>query len=215
MMPFPEALATLLYPIVPSAASADVRKLCARLSPGQTAITLSVTPEADGEVSFCYQNVERKIARDGGSIQHGWQIWEIPQIWLEAEFHAVWRSPEGDLVDITPKADSSEGILFLPDLHRTYAGKQIFNEYHVISKDPLVNELIAIKRKKYLLLNRGERAHINGEIVLLGDEAREHARIEMREQGVMDQILLNKYKVGRNYPCPCGSGRKYKQCCGR
>ncbi|MCC7014686.1 MAG: SEC-C domain-containing protein [Planctomycetes bacterium] len=21
-------------------------------------------------------------------------------------------------------------------------------------------------------------------------------------------------KVGRNYPCPCGSGRKYKKCCG-
>ncbi len=22
-------------------------------------------------------------------------------------------------------------------------------------------------------------------------------------------------KVGRNQPCPCGSGKKYKQCCGR
>ena len=22
-------------------------------------------------------------------------------------------------------------------------------------------------------------------------------------------------KIGRNEPCPCGSGRKYKQCCGR
>ena len=21
--------------------------------------------------------------------------------------------------------------------------------------------------------------------------------------------------VGRNEPCPCGSGKKYKQCCGR
>ena len=24
-----------------------------------------------------------------------------------------------------------------------------------------------------------------------------------------------KAKVGRNDPCPCGSGRKYKECCGR
>lgn len=23
------------------------------------------------------------------------------------------------------------------------------------------------------------------------------------------------HKVGRNDPCPCGSGKKYKQCCGR
>ena len=22
-------------------------------------------------------------------------------------------------------------------------------------------------------------------------------------------------KVGRNQPCPCGSGKKYKNCCGR
>ena len=22
-------------------------------------------------------------------------------------------------------------------------------------------------------------------------------------------------KVGRNDPCPCGSGKKFKQCCGR
>ena len=22
-------------------------------------------------------------------------------------------------------------------------------------------------------------------------------------------------KVGRNDPCPCGSGKKYKQCCGK
>ncbi|MFR7895260.1 MAG: SEC-C metal-binding domain-containing protein [Dysosmobacter sp.] len=22
-------------------------------------------------------------------------------------------------------------------------------------------------------------------------------------------------KIGRNEPCPCGSGKKYKNCCGR
>ena len=29
------------------------------------------------------------------------------------------------------------------------------------------------------------------------------------------QPKVNKNKVGRNDPCPCGSGRKYKQCCGK
>ena len=24
-----------------------------------------------------------------------------------------------------------------------------------------------------------------------------------------------EYKVGRNEPCPCGSGKKYKRCCGQ
>lgn len=27
--------------------------------------------------------------------------------------------------------------------------------------------------------------------------------------------VRNTVKIGRNDPCPCGSGRKYKQCCGK
>ena len=26
---------------------------------------------------------------------------------------------------------------------------------------------------------------------------------------------INENKVGRNDPCPCGSGKKYKKCCGK
>ena len=26
---------------------------------------------------------------------------------------------------------------------------------------------------------------------------------------------VRKKKIGRNDPCPCGSGKKYKKCCGR
>ncbi|SET18831.1 SEC-C motif-containing protein [Anaerobranca gottschalkii DSM 13577] len=27
------------------------------------------------------------------------------------------------------------------------------------------------------------------------------------------QMVINENKVGRNEPCPCGSGKKYKKCC--
>ncbi len=29
------------------------------------------------------------------------------------------------------------------------------------------------------------------------------------------KTIRNDAKVGRNEPCPCGSGKKYKQCCGK
>jgi len=29
------------------------------------------------------------------------------------------------------------------------------------------------------------------------------------------QPVVRKDHVGRNDPCPCGSGKKYKKCCGR
>ncbi|MGN1105021.1 MAG: SEC-C metal-binding domain-containing protein [Huintestinicola sp.] len=34
----------------------------------------------------------------------------------------------------------------------------------------------------------------------------------------LSQMIKNppakKKKIGRNEPCPCGSGKKYKKCCG-
>lgn len=29
------------------------------------------------------------------------------------------------------------------------------------------------------------------------------------------KVIVNTNKIGRNDPCPCGSGKKYKKCCGR
>jgi len=29
------------------------------------------------------------------------------------------------------------------------------------------------------------------------------------------KIVINSNKTGRNDPCPCGSGKKYKHCCGK
>ena len=30
----------------------------------------------------------------------------------------------------------------------------------------------------------------------------------------VQQVVRGAAKVGRNDPCPCGSGKKYKKCCG-
>jgi len=30
-----------------------------------------------------------------------------------------------------------------------------------------------------------------------------------------DTVVREVKKVGRNDPCPCGSGKKHKKCCGR
>jgi preprotein translocase subunit SecA len=40
-------------------------------------------------------------------------------------------------------------------------------------------------------------------------------RKEIRQQWVASKTVVNKNKVGRNDPCTCGSGKKYKHCCGK
>ncbi len=37
---------------------------------------------------------------------------------------------------------------------------------------------------------------------------------ESEPEQEMQGTVVNEYKVGRNEPCPCGSGKKYKKCCG-
>jgi preprotein translocase subunit SecA len=39
--------------------------------------------------------------------------------------------------------------------------------------------------------------------------------VEEAIEKVSAPIRRDTPKVGRNEPCPCGSGKKYKNCCGR
>jgi preprotein translocase subunit SecA len=38
---------------------------------------------------------------------------------------------------------------------------------------------------------------------------------EQQSAAAVKTVVRNNPKVGRNEPCPCGSGKKYKKCCGR
>ena len=40
-------------------------------------------------------------------------------------------------------------------------------------------------------------------------------RKELFLQQRKSNTIVKDKKIGRNDPCPCGSGRKYKQCCGK
>lgn len=40
-------------------------------------------------------------------------------------------------------------------------------------------------------------------------------REELYKEQKRSHTIVKPKKVGRNDPCPCGSGKKYKQCCGR
>ena len=46
---------------------------------------------------------------------------------------------------------------------------------------------------------------------LLTPERRKELYREQKKSGT----IVKERKVGRNEPCPCGSGKKYKYCCGR
>ena len=46
---------------------------------------------------------------------------------------------------------------------------------------------------------------------IFDEDTRKALYLEQKKSGT---VVVGK-KVGRNEPCPCGSGKKYKHCCGR
>lgn len=63
-----------------------------------------------------------------------------------------------------------------------------------------------------------EASHASAKSSFNGDEAHMQARSSsMQKAATGSGVTVRRVteKVGRNDPCPCGSGKKYKNCCGR
>jgi hypothetical protein len=193
----------------PKEITKHIRQLIAKVAPGREAMYLPVRPNDGAKVSECFPNVEAKIFQAGGRMLCGWQIWEWPHILVEAEFHAVWVSPEGDLAEITPKQHGEETILFVPDPSLTYTGFAKDNVRLAVRDDLLVQHFIRVSEEIVKVMNRGERAGQYGYVSVPAHE------IEplMRAKAFLGQSI--SIGLRDHSPCLCGSGAKYKKCHGR
>jgi hypothetical protein len=196
--------------ITPSEIDDNVKRLVNMICPGSKPIYLPVEPESYAEVCECFPAIKEKISRDGGSQEFGWQIWKTDFL-MEAEFHAVWKSPGGELKDITPKQMPVHKILFLLDPKVKYEGAQVDNIRINISGNQLVDDYIEISKAKFRLGNKGQRA-FQHKIELTEDETKIHEELRQLDVAISFMILQRK---GRNSLCFCGSGNKYKHCHGK
>lgn len=198
-----------VYTTTPPEITRAIRRLAEKVAFGNQAVYLTVQPEADAIVNECFPNVEAKVVRSGGRMLCGWQLWEWPHVLVEAEFHAVWVSPEGEMVDITPKPQGEARILFVPDQRRRYDGFVVDNVRMPLRDDQLIRDFIQVSEAKTKVMNRGERATQYGYVSVPAHE------IEplLAAQGFLGQSLMTGLRD--HDPCLCGSGSKYKRCHGR
>ena len=93
-------------------------------------------------------------------------------------------------------------------------GTEMFDDMIEDIKTDVVKILLNI-RKKEGPIQRTETAKVTG--AGLEDTAINlvDGHLTEKEGGMNKTIVNNEPKVGRNDPCPCGSGKKYKQCCGK
>lgn len=81
--------------------------------------------------------------------------------------------------------------------------KKIVKEVIEVIKPIAQNDFINLKMAKSHHENPREHAH---------EEQKPHDEVE---HAPLTPFVREEPKVGRNDPCPCGSGNKYKKCCGK
>jgi hypothetical protein len=134
-------------------------------------------------------DVRKHVDRDGGNVQHGWMIWEWPGISVEGVFHAVWRKPEGRLLDVSKKDDGESAILFAPESNRVFSGQRVYTIRMAIGHDPKIKEWISINDRFDRIMNQEMRNTPFGTEVVLHGVA---ADLRLRSTELALQILNSR-----------------------
>jgi hypothetical protein len=195
-----------MFSTTPREITLQIMRLCKVLVSNPAPKHVVVVPESSAVLGECFDNVRRKVDVEGGTIQYGWQIWEWPNIYIEAEFHAVWLSPTNSLVDITPKDEPVDCILFLPDLVRTYEGKSIDNVRRALRKDKLIHDFLTVAAEINKLKINGQNPNNPNEF-----KAPVELFQKLTQRHLILQEMLNRGE-SENSMCFCGSAKKYKNC---
>jgi len=103
----------------PSKLSLSVKSFLKKAGLDAHPVFLRFTQRSDKYLpSFCLNNCEHESAITGAKIVYGWAIWQDKNVnFIEAEFHSV-ISENNKLIDITPRHDKEEFIMFVPDNKR-------------------------------------------------------------------------------------------------
>jgi len=105
---------------------------------------------------------------------------------------------------------------------RGYGQKNPLNEYKKEAFDLFMNMIETVKLQTIKTLMH-VRLVQEDEVEQMEEERRQRQEREMQlnkgaagEEGkTREPVKREGEKIGRNAPCPCGSGKKYKKCCGK
>jgi hypothetical protein len=154
--------------VTPQKISKYLLKFCLNISE-EKPIYLAISPTDWAVELYCTENVERMIKENGGTVQYGWQIWEWPNVWIMAEFHAVWVDKNGIYRDITPKPKRLNRILFLPDDKIKYEDTQINSIRVPLKKNKHIKRLIDVENMIFEEMNKGDLKFHTGYMTISGD----------------------------------------------
>jgi hypothetical protein len=213
----------LPVPFVPKPDSNTVKNLRRALGTDREPVRVAVRTGPTERDRDCYVNVRERISTNGsGKMQLGWAVWQHAHLFIEAEPHAV-LDPGNDQpwIDCTPhvlpNGTAVGEILFIPNDGAKYDFRTMDVQDNVrvpLTDDPRLLKALDLFAEKTALFNSVPGINVN----LPEDVARKVLRVEAEVGMLLAQLMQTASglpeKIGRNDPCPCASGKKFKKCCG-
>lgn len=154
--------------------------------PGNLPFQLLSRPLPGAPMNECTQVIAQHVAQHGGRTVLGWALWERPGVFIEAEFHAVWEPPGGEMIDLMPRPRGFSTITFVPDPRLVDDGRNRDNTRKALVRDPDVIRYLFLFRQDFEMLNKGKRV-FEREVTLTETEMRqrrdlltEQARLQLR-----------------------------------
>lgn len=187
-----------------------VHELVTKLTLSSEPRFVPVIPAKGASKSECFYNVPDHIAEHGGGCQFGWAIWQVANLFVEAEFHCVWVSPEGEWVDVTPKADEETRILFVPDPVRKWERRRVFNIRHPITDCPELQAFLA-KCEEVDALMRDNASPVDPHEFTVSPDV--WNRVNQEKARCATKLI--PLVLPESSRCCCESGRNFKNCCGK
>lgn len=144
------------------------------------------------QINECQNNVALKISKDGGNALAVWCIYQSP-ILLEAIYHHLWVSPDGEILDITPRSDKEKYSLVVIDPEQFYDGTLINTKKQILFDVPQVRKLIEVQERIFYFRKKYQKPYSN-EVVVPESEYDSFLKLLKEEQQLLEQIdfLLTK-----------------------
>ncbi len=122
-------------------------------------------------------------------------LWNVRRFMLDVFGHS--RDTSGGYEDVRSYIIYGDGIKELGSILDRY--NLIFSEEKQLQE--FINLIMLAKNNTRIWENNG---YTPSEL---------HGILSKRDKNIVKFPTLQRQKVGRNEPCPCGSGKKYKKCC--
>lgn len=143
-----EKLRAIPRETTPRRITPPIKRLCKKLVADGMPGFVPVLAAPSAKPNAAFENVQDTIHVNGGEHAAGWLIWEMRGVLLNAERYVCWRSPDGDVIDVSPKPDGEKRILFLEGLEPWDGSRVCPTTYALVDDEPV---------KDYLKIYQSER----------------------------------------------------------